>query len=561
MPLTRIKNTAIGDGGISTAKLADGAVTTVKVADSAVNSAKIGVDVIAAEDLAANSVTVSEISDDAVTTAKLATQTGNVDFADNAYIRLGDSQDLQIFHNGSNSYIDEVGTGNLRIRAVDLEIMKAGTAEMMIKAVADGAVTLYHDNLAKLATAATGVNVTGSSGATLTLTSTDTSGADTELLGQIDFVSSDVSGGSAGTQARIKGVYEDNGDSSGIAFLTGFSTGSGSPTLNEVMRIRHEGNVGIGTISPTDPLTVIGSATIGNTTNAPITTELHVHKDFAGGTATFGSESSVVISTNTTGPGTQGYIGSLWFGSQDVTSSAQYGWNLAGMAGYVAGDTGTGGASADLLFYTASSSQTGTERMRINANGNLLLNRTTDLDTSMIAISQPSGKNAISIQAPNTNPYMAMQFYNSTGGRVGYIQYSNTATTYSTSSDYRLKENVTTDWDATTRLKQLNPVRFNFISDADTTVDGFLAHEVQDIVPEAITGEKDGMRDEEYEVTPAVVDEDGNVVTPAVMATRSVPDYQGIDQGKLVPLLVKSLQEALADIDTLKAEVAALKNA
>ena len=72
MPLTRIKNTAIGDGGISTAKLADGAVTTVKVADSAVNSAKIGVDVIAAEDLAANSVTVSEITDGAVTGAKLA---------------------------------------------------------------------------------------------------------------------------------------------------------------------------------------------------------------------------------------------------------------------------------------------------------------------------------------------------------------------------------------------------------------------------------------------------------------------------------------------------------
>lgn len=72
MPLTRIKNTAIGDGGITTAKLADGSVTTVKVADDAVNSAKIGVDVIAAEDLAANSVTVSEISDGAVTGAKLA---------------------------------------------------------------------------------------------------------------------------------------------------------------------------------------------------------------------------------------------------------------------------------------------------------------------------------------------------------------------------------------------------------------------------------------------------------------------------------------------------------
>jgi len=78
---------------------------------------------------------------------------------------------------------------------------------------------------------------------------------------------------------------------------------------------------------------------------------------------------------------------------------------------------------------------------------------------------------------------------------------------------------------------------------------------VQDIVPEAITGEKDAMRDEEYEVTPAVLDEDGNVVTPAVMGTRSVPDYQGIDQSKLVPILVKSLQEALTEIDSLKARL------
>jgi len=84
---------------------------------------------------------------------------------------------------------------------------------------------------------------------------------------------------------------------------------------------------------------------------------------------------------------------------------------------------------------------------------------------------------------------------------------------------------------------------------------------VQSIVPEAISGTKDAMRDEEYEVTPAVLDEDGNVVTPAVMGTRSVPDYQGIDQGKLVPLLVKSLQEALDKIDTLETRLEALENA
>ncbi len=81
---------------------------------------------------------------------------------------------------------------------------------------------------------------------------------------------------------------------------------------------------------------------------------------------------------------------------------------------------------------------------------------------------------------------------------------------------------------ATERLKQLKPSRFNFIADADTTVDGFLAHEVQDIVPEAISGTKDA------------VDDDGN------------PDYQGIDQSKLVPLLVATIQELEARITQLE---------
>jgi hypothetical protein len=110
---------------------------------------------------------------------------------------------------------------------------------------------------------------------------------------------------------------------------------------------------------------------------------------------------------------------------------------------------------------------------------------------------------------------------------VGSIELG-TGTAYNTSSDYRLKENVDYTWDATTRLKQLKPARFNFIADADTTVDGFLAHEVQDIVPEAISGEKDA------------VDSDGN------------PEYQGIDQSKLVPLLVKTIQELEARITALE---------
>ena len=113
---------------------------------------------------------------------------------------------------------------------------------------------------------------------------------------------------------------------------------------------------------------------------------------------------------------------------------------------------------------------------------------------------------------------------------VGTITTNGSSTSYNTSSDHRLKENVVTLTGATARLKQLAPKRFNFIADADTTVDGFLAHEVSSVVPEAVTG------------THNAVDDDGN------------PVYQGIDQSKLVPLLVATIQELEARITALESQ-------
>jgi len=142
-------------------------------------------------------------------------------------------------------------------------------------------------------------------------------------------------------------------------------------------------------------------------------------------------------------------------------------------------------------------------------------------------------------------------YFDNPNGTVGSIGTSGTATAYYTSSDYRLKENVLPMLNSIDRLKTLKPVRFNFITDDTKAVDGFLAHEAQSVVPECVKGVKDEMMDEEYEVTPAVMDGE-TVVTEAVMGTRSVPDYQGIDQSKLVPLLVASLQEAIARIEVLE---------
>ncbi len=179
------------------------------------------------------------------------------------------------------------------------------------------------------------------------------------------------------------------------------------------------------------------------------------------------------------------------------------------------------------------------ERMRITSAGFIDIGTIGHSSTSMLDIASPnlSGTAAtISLQnnTDNTGGYF-VAFYRSNNSLIGNISQGSGSVAYNETSDYRLKENVVTDWDATTRLKQLKPSRFNFKDYKDTTIDGFLAHEVSSIVPEAVTGEKDA------------VDEDGN------------PIYQGIDKGKLVPLLVKSLQEALTRIDTLETEVKTLK--
>jgi len=151
----------------------------------------------------------------------------------------------------------------------------------------------------------------------------------------------------------------------------------------------------------------------------------------------------------------------------------------------------------------------------------------------------------------------AIRFHNASGSVVGKITNSASATAYNTSSDYRLKELDVPMEGSIDRLKLLRPINFAWKVDGSRT-DGFFAHEAQEVVPECVAGTKDAMMDEEYEVTPAVMDGD-TVVTEAVMGTRSVPDYQGIDQSKLVPLLVASLQEAVAKIEALEARVTALE--
>jgi hypothetical protein len=175
----------------------------------------------------------------------------------------------------------------------------------------------------------------------------------------------------------------------------------------------------------------------------------------------------------------------------------------------------------------------GSERVRIDSSGYVHIGTGGLQAGTTVAGTSLRGSDILKSTNTTSNANQVV-FYNP-NGVVGLIRTSGSSTAYITSSDYRLKENVTGITDGIERVKQLNPSRFNFIADADATVDGFLAHEAATVVPEAVSGERDA------------VDEDGN------------PDYQGIDQSKLVPLLTAALQEAIAKIETLETRLTALE--
>lgn len=155
-----------------------------------------------------------------------------------------------------------------------------------------------------------------------------------------------------------------------------------------------------------------------------------------------------------------------------------------------------------------------------------------------------------------------IQFLRSGVNIGGVAQVGTTGVSFNTSSDYRLKENVLPVSQAVDRLKSLRPCQFNFTSEPGRVISGFVAHELQEVLPEAVTGEKDAT-----ESIGNLADADGcilqeNVPRPATLeagqtwvATGERPVYQGVDQSKVVPLLTAALQEAIGRIEQLEALV------
>ena len=405
---------------------------------------------------------------------------------------------------------------------------------------------------------------------------TDVTGSTT--LGRLRFYGYHTNGYDLGAQieAAVDGTPSDGDIPTRLVFST-TADGAASPT--ERMRITSAGNVGIGTTSPSGANLVIDTESNGGTgirligksandgskidfyadnnstrlgyiecnststtfyseTNVPVrffqnggeAFRVDTSKRLLVGTSGTSATNTVLVQGHSGGSTGQGII-QMAVGSATPSDGSQLGklqfsdnTHAASCDIVAIRDGGTWSASSkptSLVFSTtADGSGSPTERMRINSGGTTIC-------------TAPSGINVIEARsAAAVTSTRFIKFNVNTSTEVGSIQYNGSGTNYVTSSDYRLKENLLLLEGAISRVSQLPVYRFNFISNPDQVVDGFLAHEVQTIVPEAITGEKDA------------VDDEGN------------PQYQGIDQSKLVPLLTAALQEAVAKIETLEGMVA-----
>jgi len=232
-------------------------------------------------------------------------------------------------------------------------------------------------------------------------------------------------------------------------------------------------------------------------------------------------------------------------GFQNNCAIARAGANNYHITGSSTGDLCIAGESTkDIIIGTSVNAGAMAERMRIHHDGDISFGATGAVNAEQFTFQGGDGQ-LMYIDHTGTSDHSCVQvrhrgatgstyrtqlsFLDDNADQVGSIRSHGSATQYNTSSDYRLKENEVLISDGIERLKTLKPYRFNFKEDPSTTVDGFFAHEVT-AVPEAISGEKDG------------------------------EEMQGVDYGRITPLLTAALQEAIAEIETLKAKVAALES-
>jgi hypothetical protein len=367
----------------------------------------------------------------------------------------------------------------------------------------------------------------------------DGSGGGSRIHGAIDVTATNTGGGASGMEFKINDTVTAGALIKTLAFVpsgtnsteTVFYSGNAS----ERLRIDSSGRLLVGT-----------STARANFYNSTISPQIQLEATGSGSGRFLSVVNNSATNTNpagiilgkTRGSAVGGttvvqsgdWISNVSFQASDGTEFVE----AASIDCYVDGTPGANDMPGRLVFSTtADGASNPTEQMRITSDGRVLFGTTGTPSASVTGAAftpQTNGRMSLFSSTSSTATQKHVLFFNP-NGEVGSISTNASATAYTTSSDYRLKENIVPLTGASERVLQLKPSRFNFIADPDIQVDGFIAHEAQKVVPECVTGTKDE------------VDEDGK------------PVYQGIDQSKLVPLLTAALQEALQKIEDLKARL------
>ena len=387
--------------------------------------------------------------------------------------------------------------------------------------------------------------------------------------------------GETGAISEIGAIREGNGES-GLVFRTRDNTTG----RNERLRITSGGKVIVknnhltlenATSTNSRHFSITNAAgTTGWTFGNGVTASAHqfVIYDNTAGAARLMINSSGDVKVNSGNLEVQG--GGLQFltnSSTIQTGSSSYMLGIQGGATYMGGRIelrgGQHGSTGDIRFFAQGATATQVERLRISSagdfswgeNSNSSLWLATDHNGAYYRRAQGShqfankSSNGYSVVYVNKNTgsgqsdtrYIAF-YWN--GTQIGYINYNSGVIQYYTGSDHRLKENITDITDGISTVKQLKPKNFNFINDENkTTHSGFLAHEVQEVLPSLVNGVKDEV----------VTQESVDAGTQPEDSKTGDPIYQGLDYGKVTPLLTAAIKELIAKVEALEADVAALK--